>query len=101
MKHFIFGEFEIVLGDNFAILARGHESGFVYQVGQIGSSETGSTAGDNAKIHVVGQRRLLGVDLENRFAAANIGTIDHDAAIKTAGAEKGGIEHVWTVRSGD
>ena len=44
--HFVFGEFEIELRDDFAILARGDQRGFVHQVRQIGSGESRSAAGD-------------------------------------------------------
>ena len=39
--------------------------------------------------------------LEDLFAAADVGTVNDDAAIETAGAEQGGVEHVGAVGGGD
>ena len=41
------------------------------------------------------------MDLEDFFAATDVGTIDDDAAIEAAGAEEGGIENVGAVGRGD
>ena len=97
----VLGEFEIDHHDDFAILARGVEGRFVDQVGQFGAGETGCPASQHGEIDIVAQRNLLGVDLEDRFAAADIGASDDHAAIETAGAQQCGIEHVGTVGGGD
>ena len=86
-QHFVFGEFEIVLGDDFAILAGRHQRRFIHQVGQIGAGETRRSASDNRKIHVVTERSFLGMNLENAFTAAHIGTVHHHPAVKTAGPQ--------------
>src|SRR5208282_4815993 len=44
---------------------------------------------------------LAGVNAEDLLAATDVRTGDHDAAVKAAGAEQGGIEHVRTVGGGD
>ena len=63
--HLVFGELEIELRDDFAILAGGHQRGFIHQVGQIGAGESRCTAREVDEIDVIGQRNFLGVDVEN------------------------------------
>ena len=46
-------------------------------------------------------RNLAGVHAQDLFAATNIGTRDHHAAIEAAGAQQRRIEHVRTVGRGD
>ena len=77
------------------------ERRFVDQIGQIGSGETRCTAGEDREIHVVAERDLLGVNLQDGFTALHIGTTDDYTPVETAGTEKSGIEHVRTVGGGD
>ena len=53
------------------------------------------------KIHVVADGNLAGVHAQDLFAAANVGTRHHHAAIEAARPQQRRIEHVRTVGSGD
>ena len=86
-QHFVFGKFEIVLRDHFAILTSRDECRLVHQIRKVCTGETGRSASDHRKINIVAQRSFLGMNLEDALATANVRTIDHHAAIKTAGAE--------------
>ena len=55
-EDFVLGHFEIRHGDEFAVLARGPERGFVHEVGEIGAGKARRAAGDHGEIHVVGER---------------------------------------------
>ena len=93
----VLGEFEIDHHDDLAILPRGVQRGFVHQIRQIGAGETRCSAGQHGEIHIVAQRHLLGVNLEDRLAPVDIGTPHHHAAVETAGTQQRRIEHVRTV----
>ena len=80
----VLGQLEIELRDHFAILAGGHQGCLVHQIGQVGAGESGRAAGDNREIDIIGERRLLGVDPQNHFAALDVGTANHHAAVETA-----------------
>jgi hypothetical protein len=60
----------------------------------------GCAARQHGKIDVVAQRNLLGVHAQDRFAALDVGTAHHHAAIETAGPQQRRIQHVGTVGGG-
>src|SRR5262249_24091063 len=95
------GHFEIGHGDELAVLASGPESGFVGEAFEISSRESGSAAGDDGEVHVVGDGLFARMYAENFFAAFDVGTSDNYAAVETARSKKSRIEHVGTVGSGD
>jgi hypothetical protein len=87
-------------GDDLAVLARGVEGGLVHQVGQVGAGQARRAAPEHGKIDVVAQRNLLGVHAQDGFAALHVGAAHHHAAVETAGAQQGGVEHVGAVGGG-
>jgi hypothetical protein len=97
----VFSYFEVVHVDRFAVVAGGGEGGLVDHVGEVCSGEARCAASEDVEVDVFGHGDLLGVDLENLFAATDVGTIDDDAAIETARAEKRGVEDVGPVGRGD
>ena len=100
-QNLVFGLLKIPHRDHFAILARRNQSRFVHQIGQVRARKPGSAAGNDAQFHIVAERDLLGMNLEDRFASADIRQIDHHAAVKAAGTQQSGIEHIGTVGRGD
>ena len=97
----VLGDFEVVHVDRFAVVAGGGEGGLVDHIGEVGSGEARCAASEDVEVDVFGHGNLLGVDLEDFFAATDVGTIDDDAAIEAAGAEKRGVEDVGAVGRGD
>ena len=93
----VLGQLEIDHHDDFAILARGIQRRFVHQVGQVGAGQARCAARQHGKIHVIAQRNLLGVNVQDGFAPLHIGTAHHHAAVETAGPQQRRIEHVGTV----
>ena len=73
----------------------------VDQVGQIGTREAGGTTGDGGRYHVVTQRHLAHVHLEDLLAATDIRQTDHHLAVEATGAQQRRVEHVRTVGGGD
>src|SRR5580698_2118040 len=61
--------------------------------------ENRSARRQNREIDGVGERNRAGVNSQNLFASAHIGTTDHYATIKTSGAEQGRIKHIGPVGS--
>ncbi len=53
------------------------------------------------EVDVRGEGNALGVDAENGFATAHVGTVHRDPAVETTGAEDRGIEDVGAVRRRD
>ena len=96
-EHLVLGQLEVEHHHRLAVLAGGIQRRLVHQVGQVGAAEAGSPARQDAEIHVVVERDLAGVDAENLFAPADIGTRHHHPAVETARPQQGGIEHVGTV----
>ena len=64
-------------------------------------AKPGRAAGEHGEIDVVAERNLLGVDAQDLFAAAHVGTADHHAAVEAAGAQQRRIEHIGAVGGGD
>ena len=97
----VLGDFKVVHVDGLAVEAGGGEGGLVDHVGEVGAGEARCSASEDVEVDVFGHGDLLGVDLEDLFAATDVGTIDDDATIEAAGAEKSGVENVGAVGRGD
>ena len=89
------------MADGLAVHAGCAQRGFVHHVGQVGAGESRCSAGQNVQVDIVGERNLLGMNAKHLFAAANVGTAHHYAAVETAGTKQRRIEHVGPVRRGD
>ena len=81
--------------------AGGEQGGFVHEVGQVGAGEARGAAGQHVDVDALGQRLALGVHVEDRPAAFQVGTVDDDLAVEAARAQQGRVEDVGTVRGGD
>ena len=85
---------QVLLVHRAAALADRPEGGFVHQVGQVGAHGAGSGQGDLFQVHILGQLDLPGVYLEGGQAAGQVGPVDGDAPVETAGAEEGLVQHL-------
>ena len=81
--------------------ARGEQRRLVDEVGEIGAGEAGRAARDDRRLHVVGERHLAHVDLEDLLAAAHVRQRHDDLAVEAARAQQRRVEHVGTVGGGD
>ena len=97
----VLGDFKVVHVDGLAVEAGGGEGSLVDHVGQVGAGEARGSTSEDVEVHIFGHGDLLRVDLEDFFAATDVGTIDDDATIEAAGAEESGIENVGAVGRGD
>ena len=97
----VLGALELLHGHRAPVGARGEERCLVHEVREIGAGETGRAARDDRRPHVLGQRELAHVDLEDLLAAAHVRQRNDDLAIEAARAQQRRVEHVRTVRGRD
>ncbi len=88
-------------GDLLRVGARGEQRGLVDDVGQVGAGEAGGAAGDDVEVDVGRERLALGVHVEDRLAALEVGAVDDDLAVEAARAQQRRVEDVGPVGRGD
>ena len=81
--------------------AGGEQRRLVHEVGQVGAGEAGRAPGQHVEADVVGERLALGVDVEDRLAALEVGLVDHDLAVEAARTQQRRVEDVGPVGGGD
>ena len=79
--------------------AHGAQGGLVDDVGQIRARRAHRGAGDGGVIDILGRGDAAGMHAQHSLAAAKIGQIHRDAAVKAAGAQQGGVQNLRTVGS--
>ena len=97
----VLGVLEFGMGDKALVAPCRHQGRLIDQVHQIGTRETGRTAGQHLEVHIGRQRHLAHMYLEHLFAARHIGVRHHDLAVEAAGTQQRRIEHVGTVGRGN
>ena len=97
----VLGHLEIEHREGVLVLAGGEKRRFVDEVFEVGAAHSGGAARDDVELDVGSERGLAGVDAEDGFAAADVGAVHGDAAVKTTRAQDGGIEHIRAVRGRD
>ncbi len=75
--------------------------GFVDEVRKVGAGEAGRAARGGLQVHVGRQRHFLDVNLQDIFAADNVGVRNDNLAVETAGSQQRRIEHVGPVGGSD
>ena len=100
-EDFVLGQFEVRHRHNFLVVARGVQRRFIHKVCEVRSSETRSTARDDADVHVFAERNFARVNLQNPFTAANVRSGHDDASIKSPGSKQRRIENVRSVGRSD
>src|SRR5690606_26896807 len=68
---------------------------------EIGAREARCTTRDDGEVDLARQRRLAGVDLEDAFAALDVGCRDDDATVEAARPQQRRIEDIRAVGRGD
>ena len=99
-EDFVFGFFEVLHFDGARVAARSHQSGFVAQVGQVGAAHAGRATGNDRGAHVLADRDLAHVHVEDLLTATDIGQGHVDLAVKTARAQQSGVQDVGAVGRG-
>ena len=69
----------------------------VEEVGKVGSREAARHAGDGTEVDVGSEGLVPRMDFEDLLAALDVGEVDVDLSVETAGTEKGVVEDVGTV----
>ena len=97
----VLGHLELGHTNGAHIGARRKQGRLVHQVGEVRAREPRGAAGDLAGFHVLRQRHLAHMHLENLLAAADIRQANHHLPIEAPRAQQGGVEHVGPVGGGD
>lgn len=97
----VLGVFEVLHVDHALVAAGGEQRSLVDQVGQVRAGEARRTARQHGSIHVVADRHLAHVDLEDLLAAADIRQAHVHLAVKAARTQQRLVQHVGTVGRGD
>ncbi len=84
------GFFEILFVDGLGAAAGGEQGALVHEVGEVGAGEAGGAAGDVAQLDGGVELDLARVDLEDGFAAFEVGQVHDDLAVEAAGPQQGG-----------
>jgi len=95
------GFLKIALGDALLVLAGGDNGPFVDQVLDVGADKAGRGFGQDVQVDIARQRLALDMHLEDFLTSAQIGAIQHDAAVEAARAHQGRVEDVRAVGGGD
>ena len=95
------GLVELGHADDLAVAPRGQDGGLVDEVGEVRAGEAGGLAGQVLGIDGLVERLALGVDLQDRHAAAQVRPIQDDLAVEAAGPQERRVEDVRAVGGGD
>ena len=79
------------------VVARGGQGGLVDEQRDVGAGGARDGGGDPLEVDVIGERHVLGVDLEDLDAARLVGRVDRDAAVEAARAKQRGVEDLGAV----
>ena len=91
---------QLRLGDLCGVLPGRHQGGLVEKVGDIRSGKAGGVRGDQGEVDIVCEGLVLGVNLEDRLSALQVGRIDDDLAVKPSRPQERGIQDVRTIGRG-
>ena len=94
------GRVEILHFHRGGLAPGGQQGGLVDQVGQVGAGETGGQFGDQLRIDVRRQSRLLQVHAEDLHTADLVGAVDQHLAVETPGAQQRRVEDFRAVGGG-
>ena len=87
--------------DQVRVRARCQQGCFVQNVSQVSAGETRGALRDLTQINVVGHGLATSVDLQDGFAALQVGSFNSDLTVKTTRAKKSRIQNVRAVRCSD
>ncbi len=96
----IAGVFEVVHVDFIFAVPRGPQRGFVDQVAYVGPGQPNGAAGQPVEVHVVRQRNVADVDLENGQPTLVVGPINRDVPIEPPRSQQRRVEHVGPIGGG-
>ena len=99
--HLVAGFLEVLLFDEILFGHGRGDGGLVDDRGQVGAREHGRGAGEAFEIGVRAELDPLGVDPQDLGATDDIGKVDADGSVESAGADEGGVEDIGAVGGGD
>eukprot|EP00038_Savillea_parva_P002189 m.111489 g.111489 ORF g.111489 m.111489 type:complete len:439 (-) comp10753_c1_seq1:45-1361(-) len=97
----VFRELKLFHGNQTLVTTGRKQRSFVHQVRQVSTRETGRATGNQHRLHPIGQRHFLHVNLENLLTTDDVRQPDNDLAVKATRAEQRRIQYVRTVGGGN
>src|SRR5207237_7649639 len=82
---------EVLVHDRLALLAAGGDRSLVADVREVGAGEAGGLAGDSREVDVL-DGLAAGLHLENLDAPLEVGRLNQDLAVETAGTKERAVE---------
>src|SRR6185312_5887902 len=76
--------FQLGQADQIEVVTSREERRLVHEVGEVGAGEAGRASGDHVEVDPRRERLLLAVHREDRLAALEVGSVDHDLAVEAA-----------------
>ena len=89
---------EVLLRNEFLVVARSDQRGFVADICNVGTRESGGLAGQERPVELRIELQRTQVDVENLLTFLDVGQSHLDLAVETAGAHQRLVEDVGTVR---
>ena len=92
----------LAMADVLAGRRAGEQRGLVHEVGEVGAGEARGAAGEHVEVDTSAVERLaLGVHVEDRLAALEVGAVDDDLAVEAPGPQQRRVEDVGPVGGRD
>ena len=95
------GRMEVVEAHAVAVIAGGDEGGFVADVGDVGTGESGGLACELVDVEVGFALHIAQVHFEDGHTVGNFGQVHVDLAVETAGTQQCFVENFGTVSGGE
>ena len=87
--------------DHATVGTRGEQRRLVDQVGEVRTGEARRATRDDRHVHIVSDRHLARMHLEDLLATADVGQRHHHLAVEAARAQQSRVEDVGAVGRGD
>src|ERR1700716_1585224 len=92
---------ELELADRLLVVAGCEDRRLINKVAQVGAGKAWRLASEDFEVDLSVERLVAGVDLEDRAAAADVGSIERHVTVETAGPQQRRVKDVRSVGGRD
>ena len=96
-SHLNKGSLDVLLGYEYPVGLRRQNGRFIQKVCQICAGKARGSLGHLLQVHIIGQRLISCVQLQDIFPAAHVRGSHADFPVKTSGTQNRGIEYIHAV----
>ena len=100
-QHLVLCHFEVEHVYSLAVEPRRRQRRLVHHVRKVRAGKARCSPRQNRQVHILGQRHLLRMHLQNLFTPANVRTVHNHAPVETSRPQQRRIEHIRPVRRGN